>query len=100
MVKKGDNVKILRGKDAGKRGVVIRLALKENRVTVDGLNVFKKHSRPKRQGEKGEVVNVVRPLHVSNVQIVCGSCGKATRVGHRMNEKQKIRYCKKCNASI
>ncbi|MEK7464277.1 MAG: 50S ribosomal protein L24 [Patescibacteria group bacterium] len=99
-IKKGDNVKILKGKDAGKTGKVIRVSEKDNKITIDGLNVFKKHSKPKRQGQKGEIVNVVRPLDVSNAQIVCPSCNKATRVGHRINEKQKTRYCKKCNAAI
>ncbi|MBI4034123.1 MAG: 50S ribosomal protein L24 [Candidatus Brennerbacteria bacterium] len=99
-VKKGDTVKILAGKNRGESGKVIRVYPKEGRVTVEGVNVYKKHSRPRRQGEKGEIVSVVRPLMLSNVVLVCSKCGKPTRVGHRFENERKVRYCKKCNAEI
>lgn len=97
---KGDNVKIIAGKDRGKTGKVIQVFVNRNRVSVDGVNVYKKHVRPKKQGEKGEVVNLARPLNVSNVQIVCSNCGRITRVGHRAEGGKKIRFCKKCNQKI
>ena len=73
---------------------------KNNKATVEGLNIFKKHVRPKRQGEKGEVVQVFRPLAVSNLMIVCPACGKATRIGYAVDKEKKTRICKKCHAPI
>lgn len=99
-IKKGDTVKILTGKDRGKTGKVIKVYPKNEKVTVEGLNIYKKHVRPKRQGEKGEIVQVVRPIHISNVALFCGNCGKAVRAGFRLEEKQKVRYCKNCKGII
>lgn len=99
-IKKGDTVKILTGKDKGKSGKVIKVSLKDGKVTVEGLNLYKKHVRPKRQGEKGEIVQVVRPINVSNVTLVCPHCNKATRVGHRYENDTKTRYCKKCENKL
>jgi len=96
--KKGDNVKVLTGKDRGKSGKIIKVFPEAGRLVVEGVNVFKKHSRPKRQGEKGEIVSVVRPLQVSNVSFVCSKCGKAARLGFRIEGDKKIRHCKRCNA--
>ena len=99
-IHKGDNVQIMVGKDAGKRGKVIRVDSGAGKILVQGLNVFKKHQRPKKAGEKGEVVAVSRFLDVSNAMAVCGSCDKATRAGYRFEDGNKTRYCKKCQAAI
>jgi large subunit ribosomal protein L24 len=69
-IKKGDNVKIITGKDKGKSGKVVRVLVKENKVIVDGLNMMKKHQRPRKSGEKGSMVNLAMPIHVSNVKKV------------------------------
>ncbi len=69
-IKKGEQVKILTGKDKGNTGKVIRIDQKRNLVTVEGLNLFKRHKKPRRQGEKGEIVNFAKPLHRSNVMHV------------------------------
>ena len=96
-IKKGDNVQIISGKDKGKTGKVIKVFIEENRVLVEGVNMRKKHKRSKRQDKKGEIVNLPVPIHVSNTMIVCGKCGKPTRVGYKINDSgQKIRVCKKC----
>ena len=107
---KGDTVKIIKGKDSGKTGKIIRVLFSKggsasggsdkNKIVVEGLNVFKKHARPKKQGEKGEVVRVSRPLHASNAMIICGSCKKPTRIGVKIEEKNKFRICKKCKAKL
>ena len=97
-IKKGDQVKILSGKDRGKAGAVFTVFSEEGRVTVEGLNLYKKRVRPKRAGQKGETVSVPRPMSVSNVMLVCSSCKKPSRVGHRLEGKNKVRYCKKCKA--
>ncbi len=99
-IKKGDNVKIIKGKDRGKTGKVIRIDRVSGRVTVEGLNVFKKHARPRKQGEKGEIVSVARPLRAENVALVCPSCHEATRIGMKLEGQTKKRFCRKCGANI
>ena len=68
-IKKGDTVVVLAGRDAGKSGKVLRVFPKLNRVLVDGINMTKKHKRPTKQGEKGQVISVARPIHRSNVSV-------------------------------
>ena len=67
-IKKGDNVKIITGKDKGKSGKIIRVLVKKNKVIVEGLNIMKKHQRPRKSGEKGSMVNLAMPIDVSNVK--------------------------------
>ena len=69
-IKKGDNVKIITGKDKGKSGKIARVLVKDNNVIVDGANMMKKHQRPKKSGEKGSMVNVAMPINASNVKKV------------------------------
>lgn len=97
---KGDNVKILSGKDRGKTGTILHALPAEDRIVIDGLNVFKKRSRPKRQGEKGQIVSVPRPMPASKVMLICSSCKQPTRVGWRVEGAKKVRYCKKCKSTI
>jgi large subunit ribosomal protein L24 len=99
-IKKGDNVMVTKGKDRGKSGKVIRIDFDKSKVTVQGVNVFKKHARPKKQGEKGEVVDITKPFSISNIALICANCGKAVRVGHRVAaaDKKKVRFCKKCDS--
>ncbi|MEK7624250.1 MAG: 50S ribosomal protein L24 [Patescibacteria group bacterium] len=99
-IHKNDVVKILKGKDRGKTGKVLKVDLKSRKLIADGLNLYKKHMRPKKQGEKGEVVKISRPIDVSNLMLVCPSCKQATRVGHRFEKNIKFRYCKKCQSRI
>ena len=67
---------------------------------IDGLNVFKKRSKPRKQGEKGQIVAVSRPLAASKVMIICPNCKAPTRIGGRMEGNRKVRYCKKCKATL
>ncbi len=99
-IKKGDTIKIITGKDRGKNGKVLKVFFKKNNLLIEGLNLYKKHVRPKRQGEKGEVVLLPRPIDVSNVMIVCSNCNKAVKTVWRFDAGKKIRICKKCNAPI
>jgi len=99
-IKKGDNVKMIAGKDRGRAGTILRVFPTRERVVVDGLNMLKRHVRPRRQGQKGEVIQFASSVHVSNVELVCGSCGKATRVGYRLEGEKKVRVCKKCAGGI
>lgn len=99
-IKKNDTVKILTGKDRGKSGKVIKVLSKDNKILIEGVNIFKKHVRPKKEGEKGEIVQIVRPINVSNVNLVCPSCHKLTRIGFRFESGKKLRFCKKCSVTI
>ena len=99
-LKKGDNVKILSGKDRGKTGVVLKAFPEDDRIMIDGLNVFKKRSKPRKQGEKGQIVAVSRPLAASKVMIICPNCKSPTRIGGRVEGSRKVRYCKKCQAIL
>jgi len=98
-LKKGDNVKILTGKDRGKSGKILRV-LKDEKVLVEGINLSKKHARPKKRGEKGQTVTVPRAVHVSNTMIICGNCKKPTRIGFRIDGGSKSRICRKCEALL
>jgi large subunit ribosomal protein L24 len=99
-IKKGDTVLIIKGKDRGKVGEVIKAIPKENRIVVKGLNLVKKHIKPKRMGEKGEIVEIPAPLYVSKVKLICPSCKKPTKVGYKFVDDIKKRYCKKCKSLI
>jgi large subunit ribosomal protein L24 len=96
-IKKGDTVLIIAGKDRGRKGKVIEALVKEFRVVVEGINLRKKHVRPKKSGEKGQVVSLPSPLNVSDVKLICTKCGKAARVGFKIEGNKKYRFCKKCD---
>ncbi len=99
-IKKGDTVLIVKGKDKGKKGKVIKVIPKEARIIVEGVNLVKKHLKPKRVGEKGKIVEIPAPLSWANVRLICPSCSKPTKVGFKFEREKKVRYCKKCNKSI
>lgn len=99
-IKKGDTVLIISGKDKGRTGKVTKALPKEGGILVEGINLKKKHVRPKREGEKGQIVNVPAMLEASNVKIICTKCGKAARVGYKIESDKKIRICKKCKQEI
>ena len=103
-VKKGDTVEVIAGKDVGERGEVIAVLPKEDRVIVNGVNIMKKHEKARQVGNQqipAQIVEFDAPLHLSNVQPVCPSCGQKTRVGFRFREDgYKTRFCKKCNADF
>lgn len=95
-IKKGDTVKILSGKDRGKRGRVTKTFPSEERVLIEGMNLKKKHRRSRRQDKKGEIILLPAPVASSVVQIVCPSCAKPTRIGMRIEKGAKVRTCKRC----
>ena len=99
-VKKGDQVLIISGKDKGRTAKIIKSLPKEDKILVEGINLKKKHVRAKREGEKGQVVDISAPLNVSNVKIICPKCGKAVRVAYETKDGNKKRICKKCKQEI
>ncbi len=99
-VRKGDRVLVLTGKDRGKEGEIIRAMPEDGKVVVDGINIAKKHQRATRATMQGGIIDKDMPIHVSNVALICGSCG-ATRLGYRFDDQgKKIRICRKCKADV
>lgn len=99
-IRTGDTVLIISGKDREKTGKVSEVFPKNNKIIVEGLNIVKKHTKPRREGEKGQIVQVSRPIDVSNVKLICSKCKKPTRIGYRILEKSKTRVCNKCKQEI
>lgn len=103
-IKKGDLVLVTSGKWRGKTGKVLKVFPKKLKVLVEGVNIVKKHLRPKRVGEKGKIAEIPKPMPLSKVKLICPHCKKATRVGYKIKivdqEKEKLRICKKCKAEI
>ena len=100
MVKKNDKVLVLAGKDKGKTGSVLSVSTADKKVVVSGVNIVTKHKKPKSQEDKGGIVKLEAGIDVSNVQVICPVCGKATRVAHKIVDGKKIRVCKKCGAGL
>lgn len=100
-LKKGDKVKIIAGKDRGKQGTIEKLFPKKRKVLVPGLNIYKKHLKKRKEGQAGGIVDVVRPLPISNIALICPKCSKTTKVGYRINKTgEKTRICRKCQEVI
>lgn len=99
-IHKGDTVQIRTGKDSGRTGKVLRVDSRKHLIAVEGLNLYKKHKRPRRQGEKGEIVSIARALPLSNVNLYCSGCGRGARVGARFEGNAKVRICRKCKKTL
>jgi large subunit ribosomal protein L24 len=107
-IRKDDLVRVLSGKDRGKEGRVVRVLPRDGRVMVDGVALAKRHVRTQgrrstsgSQLQQGGIVDAEMFIDVSNVQIVCPSCGKPTRIGHRTGpDGKKVRVCRKCDTEI
>lgn len=99
-IKKGDNVEVITGNDKGKRGEVIKVIPKENKVIVRGINLRSKSIKPRTQQEQGGIIKVECPINVSKIALVCPKCDKPVRVGYKMVKGEKIRICKKCETPL
>lgn len=99
-IKKGDTVQVLSGNDKGKTGEVLEVIPKDSKVVVKGVNVRKKHIKPRKQGEEGGIIPVECAINISKVNVVCPKCGKTTRVEYKIEDDKKVRICKKCGAKI
>ena len=99
-VKKGDDVVVLAGKDIGRRGTITRVIPSADKVIVDGVNIVKRHTKPRGQIMQGGIIDKEMPIHISNIALWCKDCG-ATRAGFRIdNEGVKHRICRKCGGEI
>lgn len=99
-VRKGDTVVMIAGKDKGKTGKVTACDPKNGRVVVEGCNIITKHTKPRGVNQPGGINKLAGPVDVSNVQVICSSCNKATRIAHKVEGDKKIRVCAKCGASL
>ncbi len=99
-LKKGDNVLVLAGNDKDKTGEVLEVFPKTQKVIVKGVNIRKKHVKPRKAGEEGGIIPSEFPIHSSKVNVVCPKCQKATRIGYIVENNEKVRVCKKCGAKI
>lgn len=103
---KGDNVVMLSGKDRGKKAKILAVFPESGKAVIEGLNMIKRHTKPRKQGQSGQIINKERAVSISSVAIICKSCGKATRVGYRIDPDasvgagKKIRICKKCKNTV
>jgi len=99
-LRKGDEVVVLAGKDIGRRGTITRVIPRSDRVIVDGVNIAKRHTKPRGQIMQGGIIDKEMPIHISNVALWCKNCG-ATRVGYQIdNNGEKHRICRKCGSEI
>lgn len=96
---KNDTVKILLGKDTGKTGKVLRVYSKKDKVLVEGINSFKRHIKKTGQHDGG-IIDISKPVNISNVMLVCPSCKKDTKVGFEIKNGEKTRICRKCKEVI
>ncbi|QQG44692.1 MAG: 50S ribosomal protein L24 [Candidatus Roizmanbacteria bacterium] len=99
-IKKGDKVKIIAGKDKGREGIVEKVYKKQSSVVIPKVNIYKKHVKKNEKMPQGGVVEIPRPIDVSNVIIVCPKCNKTSKIGYRVEKNKRIRICKKCESAI
>ncbi len=96
-VHKDDTVLVISGKNKGKKGRVHRVIPKENRVLVEGVNIVKRHMKPRGTTMQAGIIEKEAPIDASNVMVVCGKCNKPTRIGYRfLDNGNKVRFCKEC----
>ena len=99
-IKKGDLVQVLSGNDKGKTGEVIEVIPKTAKAVVKGVNVRKKHLKPKKQGEEGGIIPLECAVNSSKLAVICPKCNKRTRIGYEITEDTKERICRKCGNKI
>ncbi len=96
-LRRDDIVKVIAGKDKGKSGKIIRVATKGDRVLVQGVNFVTKHTRKSQKDPQGGIMHKERPIHVSNVAMICKSCQKPVKIGSKiLADKTKVRICRRC----
>ena len=100
-IKKGDTVQVLSGNDKGKKGEVLEVLPKTEKIIVKGVNVRKKHVKARKQGEESGIIPVECAIHSSKVGVVCSKCNKPVRIGYEIDkEGNKVRVCKKCGTKM
>jgi large subunit ribosomal protein L24 len=99
-LRKNDQVQVMAGREKGKTGRILKVDSKSGRVTVEKINLVKRHTRPTQQNPQGGIVEKELPLHYSNVLLMCPKCNRGVRHGKKMTEKKKVRVCKRCDETL
>lgn len=99
-LKKGDKIKVMVGKDKGREGTVDRVYIKQNKVLVPGVNIYKRHVKKTENNKEGGIIDIPRPLAVSKVMLICPKCKKLARVGYSIEKGRRYRICKRCKSKI
>lgn len=100
-IRRGDTVQVIKGKDKGKKGNIIKIFKSENRALVEGINLVKKHKRKARQDQQGGIVNIESPLSISNLMFFCKHCNRASRIGIMLSKDgTRNRFCKACKEAV
>jgi len=99
-IRKDDMVMVMTGKDRGHTGRVVNVYPKKGRVMVEAAARAKRHTRPTKANQQGGIMDKELPIDASNVQIVCTSCGRPTRIGHQTIDGVKVRICRACEAEL
>lgn len=97
--KKGDEVKVTAGKDKGKTGKIDRVFPKAGRVLIQGVNMYKRHTKPRDPRRPAGIIDIVRPLPSGNIALICPKCNQVTRIGFIDDDKKK-RICRKCDQAL
>ncbi len=98
--KKGDTIIVTTGKDKGHKGKIDAVLPKESKVVVSGVNMSKRHMKRKDEKNPGGIIDIVKPIDVAKVAIICPSCNKPTRIGYVVAKNEKVRVCRKCGKKI
>jgi large subunit ribosomal protein L24 len=97
-IKKDDFVQVIAGRDRGKRGKVLRVFPQDGRISVEGIQMIKRHTRATQQRQQAGIIEREGKLHVSNVMVICARCDRGVRVGHRvLEDDKKVRVCRRCD---
>lgn len=100
-LRKGDNIIVTVGKDKGRKGKIEKVLPKVGKVLVPGINIYKKHTKPRGEKQPGGIIDIIKPLPIANVALLCPKCGKPTRVGYQISKDgSKNRICRQCQAII
>ena len=94
-IKKGDNVMVIAGKEKGKTGKIVAVDTQESRVVVEGVNIVTRARKPRSAQDKGGLMKKEAAIDASNVMLVCPSCGKPSKIGVKIVNGEKVRFCKK-----
>ena len=99
-IRRDDEIEVIHGKDRGQRGRVVRVLPRERRIMVEGVARAKKNARPSKRRQQGGIIDIEQFVDISNVALVCKSCGQPTRIGHRVEDGKKVRICRKCESDL
>jgi len=100
-IKTNDVVVVLSGRDKGKQGKVMSVDPAGAKAIVQGVNVAKRHKKPRKEGEPGGIISQETPIYISKLMRVCPKCNKPTKPAHDFNDSgEKFRVCKKCGVKI